>query len=280
MFKNSLSICIPIFLVIISGCTKVINFDVSDTNVRLVVDGSVSNELEAQQVKLLKSSSYFANKPAVVVSNAEVSVTDGTQTWIFVETPSGSGIYLSDPFAAKPGINYTLTIKSEEKTYTAAEKMLKGAVLDSVALVQQFKNIPFENKTDSSYTVSVWGKEVAGEKNYYMWKLKFGLGQNFTDTLKNINFLDDTGIDGVYIPGYPIYNIDNKLVKKGDTVTVLGNTISYNYYNYMRSILLETDWRGDNPWDGPPANIPTNLSNGAVGYFYARFVSKKSAVIK
>ncbi len=268
-----------VFALSIGGCTKVIDFDVSETNIRLVVDGSVTSEFKRHQVRLLKTASYFADKPAKVVSGADVSVSDGSKNWVFAEVPAGSGIYLSDSFAGQAGITYTLTVNSEDQLYTASETMLTGATLDSFDINQEFKPIPFENKTDSSFTVSVWGQEVGGVKNYYMWKLQINSSPNFTDTLKNVNFLDDTGIDGVYIPGFPIYNVEKKYIHSGDTFSVLGYTITSRFYDFMRAILLETDWRGDNPWDGPPSNIPTNISNGAVGYFHASFVSKKTRVL-
>ena len=45
--------------------------------------------------------------------------------------------------------------------------------------------------------------------------------------------------------------------------------VSDGYYEFLRSVLLETDWRGVNLLQAVPANVPTNLSNGARGYFFA-----------
>ena len=263
-----------------SSCTKVIDFDVSDTNVHLVVDGSVTSELIHHRVKLSKTASYFSNSHPPVVSNAIVQVSDGTKTWNYTENPNEPGTYLSDSiFQALPGLTYTLIIQSEGQEYKASETLQTGAQLDSVDLKQQFKPIPFENKVDSSYTLSVWGQEVPGVRNFYMWKVKLNGSFGFTDTLKNVYFLDDKGIDGAYIPGYPIYNIDKQYIHSGDTVSIYGYTITENYYEYLRSILLETYWRGDSPWDGPPANIPSNLNNGALGYFWVAPLSVKTKIM-
>jgi len=52
----------------------------------------------------------------------------------------------------------------------------------------------------------------------------------------------------------------------GDTLTVETNSITENYYNYIISFFLETKWSSAS-FGGPPANIETNINNGAVGYF-------------
>lgn len=263
-----------------TSCTKVIDFDVSDTNVHLVVDGSVTSELINHRVKLSKTASYFSNAHPPVVSGAIVKVSDGTTIWTYSELSDEPGTYQSDSvFQALPGYTYTLIIQSEGQEYQASETLQTGAQLDSFDLKQQFKPIPFENKVDSSYTLSVWGQEVPGVRNFYMWKVKLNGSFGFTDTLKNIYFLDDKGIDGAYIPGYPIYNIDKQYIHSGDTISIYGYTITENYYEYLRSILLETYWRGDSPWDGPPANIPSNLNNGALGYFWVAPLSKRTKIM-
>jgi len=45
-------------------------------------------------------------------------------------------------------------------------------------------------------------------------------------------------------------------------------SISGDYYDYLVGLMLETVWKGS-PWDGPPANAASNISNGALGYFRA-----------
>lgn len=43
-------------------------------------------------------------------------------------------------------------------------------------------------------------------------------------------------------------------------------SISKQKYDFYMAILLETDFSGAG-FAGPPANVPTNLSNGALGFF-------------
>jgi hypothetical protein len=265
---------------VFNSCTKVIDFDVSEANIRLVIDGSVTSEFKQHQVKISKTGSYFSGIRPPVVSGASIQVSDGLTIWNYFEKTDEPGTYFSQiSFKAEQGKTYSIKVQVEGQEYTASEAMQVGATLDSLDIQQFFKPIPFENAIDSSYTLSVWGQEVGGQRNYYMWKYKINGSFGRTDSLQNIYFLDDKGIDGAYIPGYPIYYIDQKDLISGDTLALYGYTITDEYYQFLRSVLLETYWRGGGPWDGPPANIPTNFTNGALGYFWVAPVSIKSTIL-
>jgi hypothetical protein len=284
-FSKYIKIGVIVTLVLASlvfnSCTKVIDFDVSEANIRLVIDGSVTSELIQHKVKISKTGSYFSGTRTPVVSGASIQVSDGDSTWLYFEKTDEPGTYLSQTaFKAEQGKTYSIKVQVEGQEYTASEAMQIGATLDSLDIQQFFKPIPFENAVDSSFTLSVWGQEVGGQRNYYMWKYKINGSFGRTDSLQNIYFLDDKGIDGAYIPGYPIYNIDPKEIQPGDTLSLYGYTITDQYFQFLRSVLLETFWRGGGPWDGPPANIPTNFSNGALGYFWVAPVSIKSRIIQ
>jgi hypothetical protein len=54
-------------------------------------------------------------------------------------------------------------------------------------------------------------------------------------------------------------------------------SISKAYYDFLTALMIETVWRGT-PWDGPPANIPGNISNGGKGFFRASAVTRKSNI--
>ena len=54
--------------------------------------------------------------------------------------------------------------------------------------------------------------------------------------------------------------------------------ISKEQYEHNTALMLETDW-GGGPFSGPPANVPSNISNGALGFFSANAVSSKSVEI-
>jgi hypothetical protein len=67
----------------------------------------------------------------------------------------------------------------------------------------------------------------------------------------------------------------------GDTsmVTLEMHSVTTGYYDFMTAMMLETVWKGS-PWDGPPANVAGNVSNGAKGYFRASDVKRRSRRFK
>ena len=68
-----------------------ISWKVDEIPARLVVEGSITDELKRHTVRLSKTDNYFSNRKAESVSNAAVSISDGEDTLVFVENPPGSG---------------------------------------------------------------------------------------------------------------------------------------------------------------------------------------------
>jgi hypothetical protein len=84
------------------------------------------------------------------------------------------------------------------------------------------------------------------------------------DKLYDGSYLDDNQI---FIP-----------FKKGDKLDVSLLSLSkeaYDFYAALGSLASQGGFMGRNP-----ANLPTNISNGAVGFFSASAVSTKSIVIE
>lgn len=46
-------------------------------------------------------------------------------------------------------------------------------------------------------------------------------------------------------------------------------SLSDKHYQFVRAMLSETDWKSLGPFGYVEANVPTNLTNGAYGFFYA-----------
>ncbi len=264
-------------LFLLSSCTEVIDFDLNSSMPRLVVEGILTTETKAHVVKLTKTSNYYYNQTAPVVSGADVRISDGSVTYILTEKPVGSGIYMTeDNIAGKINTTYTLTIVSEGETYTATSKLNEVAPIDSIDCKQLLES--YFGFTDSSYTLSLFALEPAGsEPDYYYWKYSINnLPQ--TDTVRKLAFQDDAIINGKIIWDVPIFRIPQNNLEIGDTVTLFQYSTEKQFHDFIIGFMLETDWKGS-PFDGPPANPPTNLTNGAVGFFIASDVSKKSMVI-
>jgi hypothetical protein len=275
-----LKIVFYLFLILsFTSCTEVVDFDLHDGQERIVVEGSITSETKAHLVRITKTGSYFSNAPAQAVSNAYVTISDGDNVFELKETPLGSGNYYTDSLLAGiPGKSYTLKIEHDGKVYQATSYLKPLATLDSIIVAQLFEPVPFGGGAiDSSFSILMFFQDPPGLGDFYMWHYYIN-GELQSDTLRKVQFFDDDAVDGNYIGGIVVYKIKQEKIKPADIVTLNMYSISKDYYNFMLSVMLETDWRGS-PWDGPPANILSNVSNGAIGFFWAGDVSSKSVVI-
>lgn len=263
---------IPAIALLVSGCTKRIDLELNtDENVRLVVEGWITNQQQAHLVQLTTTTSYFENQAAPRVSGATVSISDGTTT--FPLTENGAGMYYTDPnVAGEIGKTYTLNVVWNNEDFAASAYLDTVPMIDSIA--QEWHLEPDWEPEDEHLDLFLYTQELPGLGNHYMWRI-FRNGESLRDTLTEITFVEDDFVDGNYIAGWQFDWID---AEPGDTVTVEQLAISEEANAIFIAIMLETDWRGG-PFDTPPANVPSNISNGALGYFGAAGVSEYTLIV-
>ena len=131
------------------------------------------------------------------------------------------------------------------------------------------------NATPLQYIINGWGQEPPTPNQFYMWRYYIN-GKLESDTLKEYVFTDDGAVNGNYISGMSIFLIKAKV---GDTITVETSIIPKQYYDFLMSLMLETVWSSP-AFNGPPANVPSNVSNGGLGFFVARDPDYCKVVIK
>lgn len=268
------------FLIILAytlttSCTEEIPLDLNNQEFqRLVVEGWFTNRAEAQTVELTLTSDYFANEEAPRVTGANVSVTDGTETFQLTET--SAGIYQTESnVKGEIGKTYTLQIEYDGEFYEASSTMKRISEIDSLQYVMDEEYAEDEPDETDIYYLLMYVQEPQGVGDFYMWET-FVNGVNKTDTLDNVWFESDEFVDGNYINGL---EMDNVYFAMGDTVRLQMRGIPEETLDFFVAVMLETVWRGG-PFDGPPANIPSNVSNGAVGHFSAASVVSKEIVVE
>lgn len=263
------------------SCTEEIPFDLNSQGFdRLVVEGSITNQAKAHQVKLTKTSSYFDDEPTPVVSGATVKISNSLQEWTLTETPPGSGIYLTPSDAAGfVGLSHILTIEHEGEEYTAVDYLNPVSELDSVMLAQMEPDFfDDEDDVDLWWGMTIWTVETPNEINFYRWRTLVN-GVSFSDTIRNSSFANDVGFDGAILDDYVLEGFDLDRIDYGDTLTLEQHGISEDYYDMMSAALNQTELEGG-LFDPPPANVPTNLTGGALGFFSASSVSEKTIIVQ
>ena len=262
-----------------SSCQERIELELNDEGQqRLVVEGWFTDQLQQQEIKLTLTSSYFSNQAAPQASDAIVTVTNGEQTWEFEE--QFPGIYRTPlEVFGEPEKWYTMNVDYNGEQYEATSYMRTVAPVDSLHVKVVDPLVEFGFPGDLYYSVRLWTQELPGVGDHYMWITSVN-GFPVRDTLNELTLVSDGLFDGAYVADIEIdfLEIDTE-ASIGDTVSIEQWNIGLEAYDTFFAILNETIFNGG-IFDAPPANVQSNISNGALGYFGAAGVSTKSTVIE
>lgn len=267
--KNIFLIIISLFL--FTSCEKEIDLDLDDKSGNIVIEGNLTDKAGPYYVKITKSVAFTANNTYPIVSNAIVVLSDDTgqsETLNHV----GEGFYETINFTTAPGRTYTLKVSAEGKEYTAKSTMPQLVLLDDL------QQDSFMVAGELSYTLLPVFTDPVALGNRYLFNFSVNnsgkMFEAFSDNVNNgaVNqrplLLPNDDEDG-----------DGEKTKVGDTIYVEMQCIDTNVYTYFTSLLQIID--GGGPGGGiTPSNPPSNISNGALGYFSAHTVSKKTYVIQ
>jgi hypothetical protein len=270
-------------LVTLSACTERFDIRLDSTYQRLVVEGSITTDSVKHSVILSLTGDYFSNRPSTRVQNAVVELVVGGDTLQLPESVSDPGRY-ETPYAFRGviGTTYELIIggvdinqDGEQELYHAKSRMPGGPELESIELRY------YETPVVSGYTVLMYASHPVDQRDWFGFKL-IKNSDLLTDSLAKYNVLSDDIFDSGYFPGLPVGFLDDgnprEALHPGDTITFELNCIDEAYYNFVTEAQLEI--AGNYPlFSGPPANISSNIDNGAEGIFAAYSVQRLSLVL-
>lgn len=272
--KTILSIVAVLFFA--SACTEKIDLNLNTLDQkRLIVDGWITNEADSHEVSLSYTVDFFAEEAAEMVTNATVSIFDGNTTVILSQTKPG--IYTSNAgYKGQIGKNYTLNIDIDGKKYTSTTYLDSVMSIDSLSYSKKddFGRDLETGKNDLQlYRLLMTIKELPGKGDYYAIRT-FKNGILDSDSLYEYVFFDDQFIDGYH---YKLASYDIIEAEIGDVFDIELLSISKEAYEAYEAMFSES-FRGG-IFDAPPANVPSNINNGALGIFNASAVSRGSFTI-
>jgi hypothetical protein len=302
-----------IFLIVVYSCTTEYDLQQEAIHAKLVVDGTITNQNGPYLVRLTKSRLALNNDPTgyrdsdtsynyrfpydgtEAVQDAEVFITDKNTSftdtlekcptgiwhhheatnnypaWSVFEVADTSiimGYYKTTKLKGIAGHTYTLTIKWQNKEYHAESYMPPVPALDSV----QFKFTEGAIGKPSYNIPLIYFKEPQNERNYYLFKTQAVYGWPYSilsDEYLNsyVNGLDVCkGVTPDYwLTNYPYNHTDSYFIEM--------HSITKEGYEYYKALIqqFKTDGGGYSP---SPASPPTNLDNGALGFFRASAVNR------
>jgi hypothetical protein len=284
--KNNIFAGIAIVIAIaVSSCTEKIELKLDSTYARLVVDGSISTDTIIQVVKLTKSTDYYNNQPAPVVSGAIVSISDGNDIYQLVENQSQKGIYeTTTKVFGVPGKIYLLSIKNVDingdgimEEYTAQSDLRPVIPADSIQIAREKQ----PGAKDTGWVVKVFAKNVPGE-DWFLFKLRKNQIE-LSDSAHKLTSIAYSDGSQAYINGSAVFVFDGtrseEKLSDGDTITLEALGITTAYYQFLIDFVQE--YYPKMPiGSGHSANISTNIEpkDKAVGFFSAYSVKRISTV--
>lgn len=237
-------------------------------NKKIVINAWINTLDEPQFVQVSETVNYLGSFTPSQISNAIVSIEDEVTTYDLIEREPGF-YYLSNDWTPQIGNTYHLSVRYDGKEYTATHQMNPCPDIENL-------DYDFFETIDSIdwYEAFFSFQEISGKGDAY-YGTSYKKGSLSGDSLTNGGFIDDAFIDGEYLSD--IY-IDGAGFQEGDTAVVELYSIGLETANYLQDI--ETEIYRGSPFDPPPANVRTNLTGGAVGYFIVSDAKAQSIVVE
>jgi hypothetical protein len=269
--------------VILSSCEKTISFRPNDSEPVVVVEATIENG-QAPVVILSQSLNYFSQISAELLAssfirNADITISNGTKTHRLKEykrrVAGGYTIYyystdsssMSTAFVGEFGKGYTLSVRTDEREYTATTTIpILAKKIDSL----WWEDAPNNPNPDK---VKVMGRFIdpSGLGNYTRyftqvqgWHFFPGFNSVYDDQLTDgttYNFQIEKGVDrnnSFNLEEYPFFN-------RGDSVVVKYCNIDKATYDFWRTMEYSYSNIG-NPF-ASPNKVISNIHGGGLGYF-------------
>ncbi|MFM2386389.1 MAG: hypothetical protein RL660_1146 [Bacteroidota bacterium] len=256
-----------ILLFMLAACEKEVDLDLDNKSGQLVIEGNISNMAEPHTVRITRSVSFTQTNQYPPVTDAVVVITDNinlhdTLTYIT------DGYYITNGFAAgASGRNYTLTVLTDGKTYTAQSQMPEMVPLNGL------KVVTMTNLGVTSYDVLPEYTDPPTLGNFYGFAVTASSQGGVTFESES----DNIGNGSPNQRGLEIPSREDSPIKPGDTITVEMRSIAPEIYNYFTAL---EQIAGNGVLGGTtPANPPSNITGGALGYFSAHTKQVRSVIV-
>ena len=282
-YQGRTSLIAGIVLIFLVSCTERIDIDLGTTYTRLVVYGEITSDTAVQYIKLSGSGDYYQNSEPDWLSGAEVQLSWADTSLLLVESDDLKGRYATpSDFHGIPGETYFLTIENvdidldgEYEVYESGATMPFTPPIDSIGLKYT------SNTFFSGWEVMLYAWDPGDVRNFYSFRARKN-GILLTDTLTEFAVQSDDFFNGNYTFGITaqFLNDENPTEKAeaGDTIVFELAGITEEYFNFIFAAQSEA-FQGTPLFSGPPANIRSNISNGALGFFTTYSIQRKSIIV-
>ncbi|MFK7971692.1 MAG: DUF4249 domain-containing protein [Bacteroidia bacterium] len=257
--KTQHFIYIIIAFIILAACEEPIDIPLRQADQRLVIEGLITDSEGPHDVQLTWLNQFGDTAAAEPAVDAVVTITDAEAGFTETLVMNEPGLYQTNQIIGKEGNTYTLSVSINGEEYGATSKLPPVGRLDSVLYryVDDLTAVP-----EAGYYLRFYAQDDGSSKDFYLTQLL----QNdtlYTDGALPYLIFDDRFAQGAYIPGFLVpFPLDS-----GNVAKLAFYTMTEEAYDYYFAIVQQNG--SGSPFGAPPANLPTNLSNGALGFFRA-----------
>jgi hypothetical protein len=217
---------------------------------RLAAGSLLCTDAQGIQKLQLNYSVNNLNENPAPVSEANVIISNEDSAWQLTEKPKYSGRYVTSPgFVAIPGKSYTLLISHNAKIYSAKSQMEAGRLFDPLQYLK--------NDGDSLFHIDWVASAFSGEFPA-MWEILLdwsnvpvynGLDSTLNTARLLFYTLPTLDVGQIFAPP-----VEKVFFPKGTVITERRYSLTPEHAGLFSSV---------------PANVTTNLSSGAIGWFGA-----------
>lgn len=262
------------------SCTDRITIDTKDAEARLSVFGYLTPDKMRHSIKITRTAGYFSSNQPEGISDAIVTISDGTNIFPLFELPDSAGLYLTDFIWGIEGKTYTLNISLDFdndgilENFQATSTMPYSTHIDSI-LITSIPPLPFPYLLLYG-TIPLFQQNMMG---LYVYKNRDIVSiLNYFMIIPDYYFKpgENGEIDGVEFPFF-----HEKGVLENDTIFFLVRSFESNFSTFLSQAYSAG---ASNPiFGGPSADVITNIvaldsEIQTVGFFSTFSQSVKSVI--
>jgi hypothetical protein len=264
--KTILKLKYLLLLTFFSSCKKVIDIHIHESDQQYVVEGIITNEPGSCKVLLTRTVHFSASNQFPDVSGAVVTLRDNGTVYTLSESQPGT--YVNNLVPGIPGHLYELSVAINGQVITAACTMPQKVSMDTMYISPG----PF----GQFLFATVRYTDPAGMNNGYRFVQFKNSLQNPAIFWENDEFTDGQTVT-VQLDGGVTKQDDPHNIRSGDSVTIEMQTVDEAIFQYWYS--LRTAGGDGSANTAAPSNPLSNVKGGALGYFSAHTVDRRTVIV-
>lgn len=271
---NAYSIILSLLLFpLLYSCEEPIKWALeAGENQNLVVESILTDEMAIQEVKLSLSFDSLNGSPTPVL-DAIVKVNANGISYNFSESAATDslGYYLSEiPFRVVNDLLYELEIVWQGESYFAESRLAPVAPIPELLFSNKVNSdslffngidsLLFNPNQEAMYEMNIDWRHIENEG---IREARFVF---YTFNTINGNALFRPSRERVFFPS-------------GSIVMVQKFGLNEAFADYLQAVASETEWNGG-PINEAPANVPTNINNGGLGFFSTCSILRDTFIVE